>query len=171
MRKVIVLMYVATLMICFAGCQCGHGNKQLATCAISETCVECGETFGTTTDKHELIEATCGHPQKCTICNITEGEQLPNHTWIEADCELAKHCAVCFIEEGQALGHEWENATYDKPKTCLKCGMTNGQPLPKPDIIATITSSIPGTFSEYVGGRAHNTVYINNVRVEHERSQ
>ena len=31
--------------------------------------------------------------------------------------------------EGTALGHKWEDQTYEKPKTCSRCGKTEGKSL------------------------------------------
>lgn len=36
-------------------------------------------------------------------------------------------------QEGEALGHNWVDATYDAPKTCSRCGKTEGEPLEKDD--------------------------------------
>jgi hypothetical protein len=45
-------------------------------------------------------------------------------------------CQVCgdtvINNEKDALGHNWIDATVDAPKTCSRCGETEGEPLPKP---------------------------------------
>ena len=51
------------------------------------------------------------------------------HEWEEATCEDPKTCVKCGKTEGEALGHEWEKATCEEPKTCERCGETKGEPL------------------------------------------
>lgn len=53
---------------------------------------------------------------------------------IPADCENPETCAVCgLISEGSVpLPHDWLDATYYAPKTCDRCGATEGDPLPPP---------------------------------------
>ena len=51
-----------------------------------------------------------------------------------------KYCEVCGSIASIPLGHKWQEATYDTPKTCRVCGATEGTPLAKPtqvnDIVA-----------------------------------
>ncbi len=49
--------------------------------------------------------------------------------WKEATCEEPKTCVKCGKTEGEELGHEWEKATCEEPKTCERCGETKGKPL------------------------------------------
>ena len=48
------------------------------------------------------------------------------HDWKNADCNNPKTCRKCGITEGVALGHSWANADCDTPKTCNTCGITEG---------------------------------------------
>lgn len=52
-----------------------------------------------------------------------------SHTWDEATCVAPRTCTKCGETEGEALGHVWEAATYWEPKTCSVCGKTEGSPL------------------------------------------
>ncbi len=54
---------------------------------------------------------------------------LSGHNWKDATCTSPRTCTKCGATEGDALGHEWQDATYSKPKTCSRCGATSGQPL------------------------------------------
>lgn len=49
-----------------------------------------------------------------------------SHEWEDATCITPKTCAKCGETEGEALGHEWEDATCTTPKTCKVCGETDG---------------------------------------------
>lgn len=51
------------------------------------------------------------------------------HRWTEATCEAPKTCSKCGETEGEALGHSWEEATCQHPETCSVCGKTQGQAL------------------------------------------
>lgn len=51
------------------------------------------------------------------------------HDWVEATCEVPKTCSKCGKTEGEALGHEWVEATCEAPKTCSRCGKTEGEAL------------------------------------------
>ena len=49
--------------------------------------------------------------------------------WIPATCEEPKTCAKCGATEGEPLGHDWIPATCSEPKTCSRCGETEGESL------------------------------------------
>ena len=49
-----------------------------------------------------------------------------HETWLDADCVTPKTCAKCGETEGEALGHVWMAATCEAPKTCEACGETEG---------------------------------------------
>lgn len=49
------------------------------------------------------------------------------HTWEEATCFAPKTCSKCGETEGQAEAHVWTDATCLAPKTCSKCGNTMGE--------------------------------------------
>ncbi len=62
-----------------------------------------------------------------------------SHQWQEATCTEPKTCAKCGKTEGEALGHTWVDATCTEPKTCSVCGETEGEPLGHEWIDATCT--------------------------------
>ena len=54
------------------------------------------------------------------------------HEWAEANCSSPKTCLKCGKTEGEPLGdegHVWDSATCTKPKTCSICGKTEGSAL------------------------------------------
>lgn len=50
----------------------------------------------------------------------------PQHEWVAATCTEPKTCSKCGETEGEPLGHDWVDATCTKPKTCRRCGKTEG---------------------------------------------
>lgn len=51
------------------------------------------------------------------------------HEWQDATCGTPKTCTKCGETEGSPLGHEWTDATCILPKTCTLCGVTEGKAL------------------------------------------
>ena len=62
-----------------------------------------------------------------------------SHQWEEATCTTPKTCAKCGKTEGDPLGHTWKEATCIEPKTCSVCGETEGDPLGHKWVDATCT--------------------------------
>lgn len=48
------------------------------------------------------------------------------HEWTEATCHLPKTCSKCGETEGAALEHKWSEATCKTPSTCSLCKKTRG---------------------------------------------
>ena len=53
-----------------------------------------------------------------------------NHEWRNATCTEPKTCAKCGETEGAPLGHAWTEATSTTPATCLVCYEMQALPLP-----------------------------------------
>ena len=49
-----------------------------------------------------------------------------DHNWQAATCTTPKTCTKCGKTEGFALGHLWKEATCTKAKTCTRCWATEG---------------------------------------------
>ena len=49
-----------------------------------------------------------------------------DHNWNAATCTAPKTCSKCGETEGTALGHKWTDATCTAPKTCSVCGTKEG---------------------------------------------
>lgn len=60
-----------------------------------------------------------------------------SHEWKEATCTEPKTCVKCGKSEGEALGHTWVDATCAEAKHCSVCGETEGEPLAHTWIDAT----------------------------------
>ncbi|MBR2571189.1 MAG: hypothetical protein IKE30_03565 [Clostridia bacterium] len=101
-----------------------------------------------------IREATCREAGEelytCTVCGFARIEEIPkdpgNHVGEtetrfreEATCTRDGYtgdiyCKGCGERIGKgsgiaALGHLWQEATYTAPKTCARCGATEGEPL------------------------------------------
>lgn len=61
------------------------------------------------------------------------------HEWKPATCTAPKTCIKCGETEGEPLGHDWAPATCTEPKTCKRCGATEGEALGHDWIPATCT--------------------------------
>ena len=52
------------------------------------------------------------------------------HEWAEATCDAPKTCTRCGQTEGEPLSHQWVQATCAAPRTCTLCGKARGEALP-----------------------------------------
>ncbi len=64
-----------------------------------------------------------------------------NHEWTEATCDAPKTCIKCGETEGETLSHTWVDADCTTAKTCVRCKETVGQPLGHTWIPATCTAA------------------------------
>lgn len=62
------------------------------------------------------------------VCLLLSGCCL-KHEWHDATCSAPKTCVKCGETEGEMLPHTWKSATCTAPKTCIVCGTTEGEPL------------------------------------------
>ena len=111
-------------------------------------CGVCGEILATQHETnalgHNWVDATCADPKTCSRCELTEGEPHGQHDdiseVINPTCTESGYtkitCRVCgdtiIKDETDPLGHDFADATTEAPKTCDRCGETEGDPLPKP---------------------------------------
>jgi len=49
------------------------------------------------------------------------------HEWNDATCTKPKTCTVCHLTEGRELKHRWTAATCSAPQTCSVCKITEGE--------------------------------------------
>ena len=108
------------------------GHTEVTVTGMAATCTSTGLTDG----------------KKCSVCQTVTVAQTTiakiAHTEIEVAGKLAtctatgltdgKKCSVCGTVTVaqttiQAIGHNWQAATTEAPKTCIACGITEGDPL------------------------------------------
>ena len=126
-----------------------NGSKSEFHKIVDGECEVCGYKD---TCAHNWKEATCTAPKTCTKCKTTEGKAL-GHSYIynkditnkkgnnryhylkcercgdekrENHTSLTK-CTVCGYLK--SCSHVWKEATCTAPKTCTKCGITEGEKL------------------------------------------
>lgn len=61
------------------------------------------------------------------VCSFSGCEH--EHVWEDASCFSPKTCIKCGETEGVVAGHRWASATCSAPKKCIQCGKTEGDPL------------------------------------------
>jgi hypothetical protein len=63
------------------------------------------------------------------VCTLLLGGCCMSHEWKDATCTEPKTCQKCGETEGTSLGHDWKAATCLEAKTCKRCGATEGSAL------------------------------------------
>ena len=138
MKLILKLFFVVSLILCLVGCSHTHEWKD-ATCTTPKTCSLCNQTEGEALG-HDWKEATCIEAKTCSRCSEKEGSPAGHDFQFErkeeATCSKAGYsvytCSRCNATEIRdkisALGHEWQTATCTEPKTCSRCGRTEGSP-------------------------------------------
>ena len=128
-------------------------------------CGVCGEVLVEQTPTgvlgHNWLDATCAAPKTCSRCGITEGEPHGVHDdvveIVDPTCTEGGYkkitCTVCgdtvISDQKPPLGHDWTEVTTEAPKTCERCGETEGDPLPKPVDPTPGDPTTPATDNEH----------------------
>ena len=80
--------------------------------------------------EHDWAPATYSAPKTCTKCGATEGSPLTCTKHVDSNEDnKCDNCGSTVISGNPDCAHEWIPATYTDPKTCSKCGATEGSPL------------------------------------------
>ena len=131
--------HVGTCTICGSIFVENHtfGDVESATCEEDMKCTKCeyieekalGHDWDAETGKCKRCKKECTHEwnKETGICKICN--MKCTHSWKEATCEAPKTCERCGKTEGEALGHNWKEATCETAKTCERCGETEGEAL------------------------------------------
>ena len=133
---------------------CVNGGYTTYTCTVCDDTYVSNEveSLGHTEVLDEAVAPTCTSTgltegKHCSVC----GEVLVAQTVVEAlghdysavvtepDCVNGGYttytCTICnhtYVGDAvDALGHDWEDATEESPKTCKTCGETEGEKLPE----------------------------------------
>ena len=80
--------------------------------------------------EHTWKDATYTAPKTCTKCGATEGSPLVCTSHIDKNSDnKCDNCGAKVVTGDENCEHTWKDATYTEPKTCTKCGATEGSPL------------------------------------------
>ena len=134
-----VLSLVLILVLALSLCACGQDQPQSTTPDTQGTTAGTEGTTGatqaptdgpTTPPTQSPTETPTTPPTESPTEAPTEAPtQAPttcSHSWKDSTCTAPKTCTKCGETEGNAAGHSWSNATCTAPKTCTKCGATEG---------------------------------------------
>ena len=109
------------------------GHTEVTDSAVAPTCTETGLTegkhcsvCGEVTVAQTTVDAL-GHAYEAVVTEPTcEAGGYTTHT--------CSNCSDSYTDsQTEALGHDWEDATAEAPKTCKTCGKTEGEKLVTPD--------------------------------------
>lgn len=97
-------------------------------------CPKCGNDLVLQTKKHKKIMIISAIAITICIAIISAYVIISNlpckhKNWIEATCDSPKTCAKCGYTEGSPLEHDYADATCTKPQKCKLCGQTEGEAL------------------------------------------
>lgn len=111
---------------------CSHYGGE-ATCTSKAMCEKCGQPYGIQVE-HSFIEIeenlpTCeenGYSahRVCQGCNYIEGKivlSATGHQDMDGDYVCDNGCNTTIVHD-----HDWIDATCKAPKTCSKCGLSEG---------------------------------------------
>ena len=73
-----------------------------------------------------MQNATSSTAPSMTATNALPTESECTHKWAAASCAEAKTCMLCGVTEGDPAGHIWVDANCVSPKTCRVCSITEG---------------------------------------------
>lgn len=80
--------------------------------------------------EHNWKPATYTDSKTCTKCGAKEGSPLTCTSHVDANADnKCDNCGATVQSGDPSCKHEWKPATYTDPKTCTKCGATEGSPL------------------------------------------
>lgn len=134
MKKAFTSLSVFTLaLVLFLSlCACGQKQAPVPTEAPTQA-----PTKITQAPSEEVTQAHTDAPTKATTKPATKATTKPttkpapkpttcNHSYKDATCIAPKTCTKCGVTQGSTNGHSWESATCTTPKTCSVCGKTEG---------------------------------------------
>ena len=127
-----------------SGCGATEGSAKghdwaAATCEAPKTCNTCGTTQGEPLEHNysfEIVPQTCTQDGSLTYTCVDCGDTyrtnvVPalghNYGDVEIGCNDSATCYNCG-EVVAAVGHDWIAANCQSPKTCSKCGTSEGIP-------------------------------------------
>lgn len=86
------------------------------------------------------------------------------HDWQEATCTAPRTCAKCGKTEGEPIEHTWTDATTTNPQACSVCGETVGDVLADA-CMANDEDTLPEAFQALISG---DVAFIEDSRIANE---
>ncbi len=136
-----ILAIILTLVMLLTLCACKKDDTQGADMSTGTGQTDSSESTNSTAENEANEENTTDAEQNQDSTGSTSGTsnevesdkeqtntQTPvgcSHTYADATCTAPKTCTKCGATEGNAE-HSWKNATCTAPKTCTKCSATEG---------------------------------------------
>ena len=150
--KRILLVFLAFIML-LSLCACGNDDTQTTEPSTTPSQTTTNSTQQTADNTEGTTEATQASTDELTTAptdepttpptqtptgapttSPTEAPTAPpttqpstcSHSWKDATCSAPKTCSKCGATEGNAAGHSWKDATCTAPNICSTCGATGG---------------------------------------------
>lgn len=143
MKKLLTILLTLVMLLSLCACSNNQATDPSNSnqAATNSTAASTGNTEnptdgteGTTGTTEAPTEEPTTAPTEEPTTPSTQAPTTPpetqpaacSHSWNNATCTAPKTCAKCGATEGAAAGHSWNNATCTAPKTCATCGATEG---------------------------------------------
>lgn len=136
MKKCLALLLVLGIMLTVAACRNSGDATTVPGSSAPETTGGVLQTTQPSTVAPTTVPPTTEAPTTVSttvaattvpIVATTAPPAICDHDWSEATCTAPKTCAKCGATEGSAAGHSWNEATCTAPKTCKTCGKSEGK--------------------------------------------
>ncbi len=148
MKKALSLLLVLVMLLSLCACgkndtqnidpsttpsQATTDNTEESTDGTTETTQAITEeptTTPTTESTNAPTEESTTKPTERPTTKPTETPTTPtacSHSYKDATCTAPKTCTKCGATNGSAAGHSYKDATCTAPKTCSTCGVTEGK--------------------------------------------
>ena len=142
MKKTLAMLLA--LVMLFSLCACSNSDNQPTAPSNSSQATTDGAEGTTSATQSPTGEPTTAPTEEPTTAPTEQPTTQPteapttspttppttcSHSYKDATCTAPKTCSKCGATEGNALGHSWNAATCTAPKTCSKCGTTEGNAL------------------------------------------
>ena len=132
------MLLALVMLLCLCACNSADApetepseDMTQSTEASTDTSDPTEESGEAASDPTEASGETASDPTEEPAPTPTEAPTTPtsascSHNWKAATCTAPKTCTKCGATDGSAAGHSWKAATCTAPKTCTTCGATEG---------------------------------------------
>lgn len=128
MKKVLAMLLA--LVMLFSLCACDNNNKTTEASHSSQATTEgTQKPADSTPETTGTTQPPATPPAETQTTPSTTAPATCSHSYKDATCTDPKTCTKCGATEGSAPGHNWNAATCTAPKTCSVCSATEGSAL------------------------------------------